>query len=138
MTFNPNDPELTEQEVQELVDETIETSEIALFIKGTRHMPQCGYSKKALSLVDHYRDEEAVAVVNTLQNLEVFREALEEYSGRTTTPQTFVEGEFVGGSDILEQMAERGELAEALNADPETEPPQVGGGQSSSDAEAPF
>ncbi len=139
MPFNPNEPELTSEETRELVAETIETKEIAMFVKGNRHMPQCGYSDKALSLVHHYRDADDVAVVNVLQNLPVFREALETHSGWETIPQVFVDGEFVGGSDILETLAERGELAETLNADPESaSPPFIGKSEDSTDVEAPF
>lgn len=139
MPFNPNEPELTSEETRELVTETIETEEVAMFIKGNRHMPQCGYSDKALSLVHHYRDVDDVAVVNVLQNLGAFRESLETHSGWETIPQVFVDGEFVGGSDILETLAERGELAETLNADPETAPPEgTGKSDETTDVEAPF
>lgn len=139
MTFDPNEPELSADEVQDIVDETIEDAEIAMFVKGTRHMPQCGYSDRALSLVHHYRDEEDVAVVDALQNIDAFREALEEHSGWTTTPQTFVDGEFVGGSDILVELAERGELGETLNAPSQSPPPEFTDEPTeSTDVEAPF
>lgn len=137
MTFDPNEPELTGEETRELVTETVESAEIAMFVKGDRHMPQCGYSDKALSLVHHYRDGDDVDVVNVLQNLDAFRDALETHSGWETIPQVFVDGEFVGGSDILEELAERGELAETLNADPESSPPTFTE-ESDSDVEAPF
>lgn len=142
MTFQPNEPDITNQEVHEIVSDTIETAEIALFVKGTKHMPQCGYSDKALSLVHHYRDEEDVAVVNVLQNIDAFRQTLEKQSGWETIPQTFVEGEFIGGSDILVEMAERGDLGEALNADETTAPPEfradANGSNGSTEPEAPF
>jgi len=139
MTFKPNEPDLTAEETEELVAETIESEEIAMFVKGNRRMPQCGYSDKALSLGHHYRDAEDVAVVDVLQNLDAFRETLETHSGWETIPQVFVEGEFVGGSDILEAYAERGDLAETLNADQETAPPEfTSGTDDTSDVEAPF
>jgi monothiol glutaredoxin len=108
------EPELSPAEVQETVEETIENNEVALFMKGTELMPQCGYSRKALGLIGQHRDD--VATVDVLQATDAFREALSEYSGRETIPQTFVDGEFVGGSDILEQLDESGDLAETLNA----------------------
>ena len=117
MPFDPNEPELDADEVRDRVDTAIEENEVVLFMKGTELMPQCGYSERALGLIDKYRDD--YEVVDTLQNLEVFREALDAHSGWETTPQTFVEGEFVGGSDILAELDERGELAEALNVDPD-------------------
>jgi monothiol glutaredoxin len=113
MSFEP-ESELSPAEVQERVDETIEDNEVALFVKGTELMPQCGYSRKALGLVDHHRDE--YETVNVLDSLEAYREALSEHSGRETIPQAFVDGEFVGGSDILEQLHEQGDLEETLNA----------------------
>jgi len=108
------EPELSPEEAQENVDETIANNEVALFMKGTELMPQCGYSRKALGLIGQYRED--VATVDVLQATEAYRDALSEYSGRETIPQTFVDGEFVGGSDILEQLDENGELAETLNA----------------------
>jgi len=108
------EPELSPEEAQENVDETIANNEVALFMKGTELMPQCGYSRKALGLIGQYRED--VATVDVLQAAEAYRDALSEYSGRETIPQTFVDGEFVGGSDILEQLDENGELAETLNA----------------------
>ncbi|WP_026190426.1 glutaredoxin family protein [Halomicrobium katesii] len=111
MTFNPNEG-LPQDEVTERVDEAIESNEVVLFMKGTEMMPQCGYSDKALTLIGQHRDD--FETVDVLESLDEYRVALEEHSGRETIPQTFVDGEFVGGSDILEQYAERGELAVTL------------------------
>jgi monothiol glutaredoxin len=83
-------------------------------MKGTELMPQCGYSRKALGLVQQYREE--YETVDVLESLDEFRGALASYSDRETIPQTFVDGEFVGGSDILEQLDERGELEATLQA----------------------
>jgi len=112
MSFEPR--EISPEEAQENVVETIENNDVALFMKGTEMMPQCGYSRKALGLIGQYRDD--VATVNVLTATEAYREKLAEYSGRETIPQTFVDGEFVGGSDILEQLDDDGELAATLNA----------------------
>ena len=114
MTFDPNEPELDDDEVADRVDEAIADDEVALFMKGDELMPQCGYSERALGLVRQYRED--VEVIDALQNLEAFREELETHSGWETIPQTFVDGEFVGGSDVLAELEERGELAETLNA----------------------
>ncbi|WP_336001268.1 glutaredoxin family protein [Halorientalis halophila] len=113
MSFDP-EPDLSAEEVRERVDETIEEADVALFMKGTELMPQCGYSRKALNLIQQHRDD--VATVNVLEATEAHREALERHSGRETVPQAFVDGEFVGGSDILEQLHERGELEATLSA----------------------
>ena len=114
MDFPPNQG-LDQDEVNEQVEETIADNEVVLFMKGTELMPQCGYSRKALGLIDQHRDE--YETVDVLESLDEFRVALEEHSGWETIPQTFVDGEFVGGSDILEELEERGELAETLNAE---------------------
>ncbi len=113
MPFEP-EPEVPPEKVEEHVDETIADNGVVLFMKGTELMPQCGYSRKALALVQQHREE--VTTVDVLPALDAYREALERHSGRETIPQTFVDGEFVGGSDILEQYQERGDLAEKLNA----------------------
>ncbi|MFA9417621.1 glutaredoxin [Haloterrigena sp. H1] len=113
MEFPPNQG-LDQEEVNEQVAETLEENEIVLFMKGTELMPQCGYSRKALGLISQHRDE--FETVDVLESLDEYRVALNEQSGWETIPQTFVDGEFVGGSDILEELDERGELAETLNA----------------------
>ncbi|WP_435335242.1 glutaredoxin family protein [Haloarchaeobius sp. TZWWS8] len=112
MTFDPNQS-LPQEEVDDLVRETIESNDVVLFMKGTEMMPQCGYSDRALGLIRQYRDD--YETVDVLQSLGEFRAALEEYSGWETIPQTYVKGEFVGGSDILAELDERGELDETLN-----------------------
>ncbi|MCT9095888.1 glutaredoxin [Haloarchaeobius sp. HME9146] len=111
MTFDPNQS-LPQEEVDETVRETIENNEVVLFMKGTEVMPQCGYSDRALGLIRQYRDD--YETVDVLQSLEEFRTALSEHSGWETIPQTFVNGEFVGGSDVLAELEERGELEETL------------------------
>ncbi|RZV08350.1 monothiol glutaredoxin [Natrinema hispanicum] len=113
MEFPPNQG-LDQEEVNEQVAETLAENEIVLFMKGTELMPQCGYSRKALGLISQHREE--FETVDVLESLDEYRVALNEQSGWETIPQTFVDGEFVGGSDILEELDERGELAETLNA----------------------
>jgi len=112
MTFDPQS-ELDEEEVRNRVDSAIEDNDVVLFMKGTKHMPQCGYSDRALSLLGQYRDD--IETVDTLESLDEFRAALEAHSGWETIPQTFVDGEFIGGSDILAELDERGELEEKLS-----------------------
>ncbi len=111
MAFNPN-ATLPQDEVNERVDEAIESNEVVLFMKGNQLMPQCGYSARALELIGKYRED--FETVDTLESLDEFRTALERHSGWETIPQTFVDGEFVGGSDILAELEERGDLGETL------------------------
>ena len=113
MTFQP-ESELTEEEVREQVDSAIEDNEVVLFMKGNELMPQCGYSQKALELIQSHRDD--YETVDVLDALAEYRAALEDHSGWETIPQTFVDGEFVGGSDVLSELEERGELADELSA----------------------
>ena len=113
MTFQP-EADLSAEEVQAAVDDAIESNDVVLFMKGNRLMPQCGYSQRAVNLISQYVEE--FETVDTLPALGEYRAALEEHSGWETIPQTFVDGEFVGGSDILAELDERGELEETLDA----------------------
>jgi len=135
MTFDPTGEELDADEVEEIVSEKVEENEVVLFMKGTPMMPQCGFSKRALGLISKYRED--VETVDVLRNLEAFREALNERSGWETIPQTYVDGEFVGGSDILAELDERGDLAETLNV-PDAEPDESESESESETLESPF
>ena len=111
MTFDPH-ARLDPDEVQRRVDEAISENDVVLFIKGTELMPQCGYSQRALGLIKQYRSD--FEVVDTLQSLDEFRAALEKHSGWETIPQVYVDGEFIGGSDIVAELDQRNELADVL------------------------
>ncbi|SEH40521.1 monothiol glutaredoxin [Halopenitus malekzadehii] len=111
MTFTP-DSEATSEEVESRVAEAIADNDVVLFMKGNRLMPQCGYSKRAVALIADHVDE--FETVDVLPALPEYRAALSEHSEWETIPQTFVDGEFVGGSDVLAELEERGELADAL------------------------
>lgn len=113
MTFDP-EQRMPQEEVDTIVETAIDENEVVVFIKGTRLMPQCGFSMRALELLGQHRED--IEVIDTLQSLDEFRVALERHSGWETIPQTYVDGEFVGGSDILAELDERGELAETVNA----------------------
>jgi monothiol glutaredoxin len=117
MAFDPSAQRLDQDEVNELVDETLDENDLVLFMKGTPLMPQCGYSRKALGLIGQYRDD--LETVDVLASLDEFRVALERHSGWETIPQTYVDGEFVGGSDVLEELDERGQLAAELGVEPD-------------------
>jgi monothiol glutaredoxin len=119
MTFDPGgsgDPE----EIQARVDNLIEENDLVLFMKGNKLMPQCGYSQKALDILGQYHDEDDIVTEDVLTALDVYRDALENHSGWETIPQTFVDGEFIGGSDILEELHERGDLADELGVEPDS------------------
>jgi monothiol glutaredoxin len=108
------DAECSPDEARQRAESAIADNEVVLFMKGTELMPQCGYSRRALGLVSTYREE--FETVDVLEALPTYREALEEHSGWETIPQVYVDGEFVGGSDVLAELDERDELAATLNA----------------------
>ena len=107
--------ELSSEEVRDRVDAAIETNDVVLFMKGSELMPQCGFSRRALALLGQHRDD--VETVDVLPALDAYRAALERHSGWETIPQTYVDGEFVGGSDVLAELDERGELADTLGVE---------------------
>lgn len=131
-------PNQSPEEAKARVENAIENNELALFMKGNELMPQCGYSKKALGILKLYRDD--VEVVDVLPALDTYRVELERRSGWETIPQTFVDGEFIGGSDIVEEMHERGDLADTLGVDPSEVPDASEGTDPSeqSQPDAPF
>jgi monothiol glutaredoxin len=95
------------------IAELVTTNNVVLFMKGTPLFPQCGFSSKAISILDHLNVE--YATVDVLQDMEI-RQGIKEYSDWPTIPQLYVKGEFLGGSDIMMEMYEAGELQDALLA----------------------
>ena len=93
------------------IAELVTTNNVVLFMKGTPLFPQCGFSSKAISILDHLNVE--YATVDVLQDMEI-RQGVKEYSDWPTVPQLYVKGEFLGGSDIMMEMYEAGELQDAL------------------------
>jgi monothiol glutaredoxin len=94
------------------IAELVTTNNVVLFMKGTPLFPQCGFSSKAISILDHLNVE--YATVDVLQDMEI-RQGIKEYSDWPTIPQLYVKGEFLGGSDIMMEMYEAGELQDALS-----------------------
>ena len=100
--------------IQEQIKEVVNTHRVVLFMKGTKQFPQCGFSSRAVQLLQASGCEDFVTV-NVLEN-EAVRQGIKEYSDWPTIPQLYVNGEFVGGSDILMEMYEAGELQALLKA----------------------
>jgi monothiol glutaredoxin len=94
------------------IKETVEKNPVVLFMKGTGQFPQCGFSSKAVQLLQS-AGAANVVTVNVLEDPEL-RQAIKEYSNWPTIPQLYVNGEFVGGSDIMTEMHENGELQAML------------------------
>ena len=83
------------------------SNDVVLFMKGTPLFPQCGFSSKAIAILDHLGV--TYETVDVLQDMDV-RQGIKSYSDWPTIPQLYVKGEFVGGSDIMMEMYEAGEL----------------------------
>jgi len=93
------------------IDQLVKANDIVLFMKGTALFPQCGFSSRAISILDHIGAP--YETVDVLQDQDI-RQGIKEYSDWPTIPQLYVKGEFVGGSDIMMEMFESGELQELL------------------------
>ncbi|OZI62689.1 Grx4 family monothiol glutaredoxin [Bordetella genomosp. 11] len=100
-------------DVQEFIRDTVTQHPVVLFMKGTAQFPQCGFSGKAIQLLKSCGVKKLVTV-NVLDDDEV-RQGIKEFSSWPTIPQLYVGGEFVGGSDIMGQMHESGELKTLLD-----------------------
>jgi monothiol glutaredoxin len=95
------------------IAEIVKADDIVLFMKGTALFPQCGFSSRAVAILYHLGA--TYQTVDVLQDPEI-RQGIKEYSDWPTIPQLYVNGEFVGGSDIMMEMFESGELQELLAA----------------------
>jgi monothiol glutaredoxin len=98
----------------ERIDALVKSNDVVLFMKGTALFPQCGFSSRAISILDHLGV--AYETVDVLQDAEI-RTGIKEYSDWPTIPQLYVKGEFLGGSDIMMEMYEAGELQQMVEAE---------------------
>ena len=94
------------------IQQIVETNDVVLFMKGTPLFPQCGFSSRAVAILDHCGV--AYESVDVLQDMEV-RQGIKSFSDWPTIPQLYVKGEFVGGSDIMMEMYRAGELQQLLD-----------------------
>ena len=99
-------------DAQSFIKETVTNNPVVLFMKGTAQFPQCGFSGRAIQIL---RDSGVTKLitVNVLEDDEV-RQAIKTYSQWPTIPQLYVKGEFIGGSDIMGEMDQSGELKQLL------------------------
>ncbi len=93
------------------IREQVEGNDVVLFMKGTPLFPQCGFSSRAIAILDHLGVE--YATTDVLADPAI-RQGIKDYSSWPTVPQLYIKGEFVGGSDIMMEMYEAGELQELL------------------------
>ena len=102
-------------DTQQRIDEHVKGHEITLFKKGSASFPMCGFSCRAIQILKAVGvDTKTVKTVNVLDDAEI-RQGIKEYSNWPTIPQLYVKGEFIGGSDIMMEMYESGELQQVIN-----------------------
>ena len=93
------------------IEQIVKNNDIVLFMKGTTLFPQCGFSSRAVAILDHLGVP--FETVDVLQDAEI-RQGIKDYSEWPTVPQLYVKGEFVGGSDIMMEMFQAGELQQLI------------------------
>jgi monothiol glutaredoxin len=104
---------MSNQDIQDWIGKAVSGNDVVLFMKGTRTMPQCGFSLQVAQILTHlgvdFKD------INVLDDMAV-REGIKAYSNWPTIPQLYVKGEFIGGCDIVREMFQAGELQELLTS----------------------
>ena len=98
-------------EIKEKIKDLIKVNDVCLFMKGTPDAPQCGYSMAVSNVLKHLKVN--FNGVNVLED-ENLRQGIKEFSDWPTIPQLYIKGEFIGGSDIVKEMFEKGELKTLL------------------------
>jgi monothiol glutaredoxin len=101
-------------DAKERIDALVKSNDVVLFMKGSALFPQCGFSSRAIAILDHLGVP--YETVDVLQDQEI-RGGIKDYSDWPTIPQLYVKGEFVGGSDIMMEMFESGELQQLVKAE---------------------
>src|SRR5438445_411698 len=101
------------RDVQKEIAELVSKNPIVIFMKGSRQMPQCGFSAAAVQAIGQHAND--FATVDVLQDNEI-REGVKRFSSWPTIPQIYIGGKFIGGSDIIREMAASGELEQTIRA----------------------
>ena len=101
-------------DVQQRIDELVKGNPVVLFMKGTAQFPQCGFSGRAIQILKACGVSD-IKTVNVLEDEEI-RQGIKEYANWPTIPQLYINGEFIGGSDIMMEMYQAGELQQTLVA----------------------
>ena len=103
-------------DTQQRIADLVKSSDVLLFMKGNAAFPQCGFSGRAIQILKACGVEpKAITTVNVLED-DAIRQGVKEFSNWPTVPQLYVKGEFIGGSDIMMEMYESGELQQALQS----------------------
>ena len=105
---------MSDTDTQQRIDGLVKSNDIVLFMKGTASFPQCGFSGRAIQILKaNGADPKTIITVNVLED-DAIRQGIKEYSQWPTIPQLYIKGEFIGGSDIMMEMHESGEMRELL------------------------
>ena len=99
---------------QQRIDELVKNHRVVLFMKGTAQFPQCGFSGRAIQVLKACGVND-LKTFNVLEDDDI-RQGIKEYANWPTIPQLYINGEFVGGSDIIAEMYQAGELQQSLSA----------------------
>lgn len=99
--------------LKQRIEDTIKSKTVFLFMKGTPEQPMCGFSSQAVNILQHYQTDFGTS--NVLEDDDI-RQGIKEFSDWPTIPQLYVNGEFVGGCDIMVEMHQKGELEKVLAA----------------------
>ena len=99
------------ENIMKKVTDLVEKNDVCLFMKGTPEVPQCGFSLAVSNMLKHL--EVKFKGINVLEDQEI-RESIKKYSDWPTIPQLYIKSEFIGGSDIVKEMFEKGELQTKL------------------------
>ena len=103
-----------QSDTQKRIDDLVKSSNVLLFMKGSASFPMCGFSGRAIQVLKACGvDPKDVTTVNVLDD-EAIRQGIKDYSHWPTIPQLYIKGEFIGGSDIMMEMYESGELKQTL------------------------
>ena len=102
---------MSDTDIQQKIGDLVGQHDIVLFMKGSPLFPQCGFSSRAIAILDHL--EVKYETVDVLADQDI-RQGIKQYSDWPTVPQLYVKGEFVGGSDIMMEMFESGELKQLV------------------------
>ena len=100
-------------DVQQRIDSIVKGGRVVLFMKGTAQFPQCGFSGRAIQVLKACGVNE-IKTVNVLEDDEI-RQGIKDYANWPTIPQLYIDGEFVGGSDIMMEMYQSGELQQLIS-----------------------
>ena len=100
------------KDIQQRIHEQVTTHPVVLYMKGSPQFPQCGFSSNAVNILNAL-GVKALFTVDVLQDADI-RQGIKDYANWPTIPQLYIKGEFIGGSDIMTEMYQSGELKQAL------------------------